>query len=202
MVRSPRSAINLTCRKIQTRCISAGTNSIMMQGVIMNNNQNVAAAINLLFNPTSLQEAIQIEDETDCDVTAGLDWGLVIPPLLQNPGMFGRMTQLRVSLNRELRLLLKEWNLGIGEKTALEVAQKCLIQRLQLPQPVALSALEEILKQDKLYNVEEFISNHNLLKSLLRILLLDSDWEEIAIAAANSVREQVIYQVGINQISA
>ena len=174
----------------------------MIQGVIMNNNQNVAAAINLLFNPTSLQEAIQIEDETDCDVTAGLDWGLVIPALLQNPGMFGRMTQLRVSLNRELRLLLKEWNLGIGEKTALEVAQKCLIQRLQLPQPVALSALEEILKQDKLYNVEEFISNHNLLKSLLRILLLDSDWEEIAIAAANSVREQVIYQVGINQISA
>jgi hypothetical protein len=77
-----------------------------------------------------------------------------------------------------------------------------LIQRLQLPQPVALSALEEILKQDKLYNVEEFISNRDLLKSLLSILLLDSDWEEIAIAAANSVREQVIYQVGINQISA
>ena len=201
-MRSPRSAINLTCRKIQTRCISAGTNSIMMQGVIMNNNQNVAAAIDLLFNPASLQEAIQIEDETDCDVTAGLDWGLAIPALLQNPGMFGRMTQLRVSLNRELRLLLKEWNLGIGEKTALEVAQKCLIQRLQLPQPVALSALEEILKQDKLYNVEEFISNRDLLKSLLSILLLDSDWEEIAIAAANSVREQVIYQVGINQISA
>ncbi|MBE9218453.1 hypothetical protein IQ222_06565 [Dolichospermum flos-aquae LEGE 04289] len=44
--------------------------------------------------------------------------------------------------------------------------------------------------------------NHNLLKSLLSILLLDSDWEEIAIAAANSVREQVIYQVGINQICA
>lgn len=201
-MRSPRSAINLTCRKIQTRCISAGTNSKMIQGVIMNNNQNVAAAIDLLFNPASLQAAIQIEDESDCDVTAGLDWGLVIPALLQNPGMFGRMTQLRVSLNRELRLLIKEWNLGIGEKTALEVAQKCLIQRLQLPQPVALSALEEILKQDKLYNVEEFISNRDLLKSLLSILLLDSDWEEIAIAAANSVREQVIYQVGINQISA
>ncbi|MFM6308946.1 MAG: hypothetical protein ACKPGB_11855, partial [Dolichospermum sp.] len=64
-------------------------------------------------------EAIQIEDETDCDVTAGLDWGLVIPALLQSPGMFGRMTQLRVSLNRELRLLLKEWNLGIGEKIKL-----------------------------------------------------------------------------------
>ena len=168
----------------------------------MNNNQNVAAAINLLFNPTSLQEAIQIEDETDCDVTAGLDWGLVIPPLLQNPGMFGRMTQLRVSLNRELRLLLKEWNLGIAEKTAVEVAQKRLIQRLQLPESIALSALQDILKQDELYDVEEFISNRDLLKSLLSILLLDSDWEEIAIAAANSVREQVIYQVGINQISA
>ncbi|MGM3306797.1 hypothetical protein ACSQ6I_12655 [Anabaena sp. WFMT] len=168
----------------------------------MNNNQNVAEAINLLFNPASLQAAIQIEDETDCDVTAGLDWGLAIPALLQNPGMFGRMTQLRVSLNRELRLLIKEWNLGIGEKTALEVAQKCLIQRLQLPEAATLSALQKILKQDELYNVEEFISNRDLLKSLLNILLLDSDWEKIAIAAANSVREQVIYQVGINQISA
>ena len=174
----------------------------MMQEVIMNNNQNVAEAIDLLFNPASLQAAIQIEDETDCDVTAGLDWGLAIPALLQNPGMFGRMTQLRVSLNRELRLLIKEWNLGIGEKTALEVAQKRLIQRLQLPQPVALSALQDILKQDELYNIEEFISNRDLLKSLLRILLLASDWEEIAVSAANSVREQVIYQVGINQISA
>ena len=118
-------------------------------------NNNVAAAINLLFNPASLQEAIQIENETDCDVTAGLDWGLAIPALLQNPGMFGRMTQLRVSLNRELRLLIKEWNLGVGEKIALEVAQKRLIQRLQLPQPVALSALEEILKQDKIIKVDK-----------------------------------------------
>jgi hypothetical protein len=174
----------------------------MMQEVIMNNNQNVAEAIDLLFNPVSLQEAIQIEDETDCDITAGLDWGLAIPALLQNPGMFGRMTQLRVSLNRELRLLLKEWNLGIAEKTAVEVAQKRLIQRLQLPESIALSALQDILKQDELYDVEEFISNRDLLKSLLSILLLASDWEEIALAAANSVREQVIYQVGINQISA
>lgn len=85
----------------------------------MNNNQNVAEAVDLLFNPTSLQAAIQIEDETDCDVTAGLDWGLVIPALFQNPGMFGRLTQLRVSLNRELRLMIKEWNLGIGEKIKL-----------------------------------------------------------------------------------
>ena len=77
-----------------------------------------------------------------------------------------------------------------------------MIQRLQLPQPVALSALQDILKQDELYNIEEFISNRDLLKSLLRILLLASDWEEIAVSAANSVREQVIYQVGINQISA
>jgi hypothetical protein len=77
-----------------------------------------------------------------------------------------------------------------------------LIQRLQLPEPVALSGLQDILKQDELYNIDEFISNRDVLKSLLSILLLDSDWQEIAVAAANSVREQVIYQVGINQISA
>jgi hypothetical protein len=67
---------------------------------------------------------------------------------------------------------------------------------------VALSALQDILKQDELYNVEEFISNRDLLKSLLSILLLASDWEEIAVSAANSVQEQIFYQIGINQISA
>jgi hypothetical protein len=36
----------------------------------------------------------------------------------------------------------------------------------------------------------------------LSILLLASDWEEIAVSAAKSVQEQIIYQVGINQISA
>ena len=67
---------------------------------------------------------------------------------------------------------------------------------------MALSALQEILKQDELYNVEKFISNRDLLKSLLSILLLASDWEEIAVSAANSVQEQIFYQIGINQISA
>ena len=44
----------------------------------MNNNHNVAEALELLFNPASLQEAITIEDESDCDVTAGLDWNLAV----------------------------------------------------------------------------------------------------------------------------
>ncbi|TAE58812.1 MAG: hypothetical protein EAZ76_10270 [Nostocales cyanobacterium] len=168
----------------------------------MNNNHNVTAAIDLLFNPVSLQAAIEIEDETDCDVTAGLEWGLAVPAFLNNPALLGRLTKLRLLLNQELRLLLQEWNLGIGEKTALEVAQKRLIQRLQLPENNAISALQEILQQDELFDVSELIYNRDLLKSLLSLLLLDSDWEEIAVAAANSVKEQVIYQVGVNQISA
>jgi hypothetical protein len=167
-----------------------------------NNNHNVTAAIDLLFNPASLQAAIEIEDETDCDVTAGLEWGLAVPAFLKNPALLGRLTKLRLSLNRELRLLLQEWNLGIGEKTAVEVAQERLIQRLQLPENRAILAMKEILKQDELFAVDEFISNRDLLKSLLSILLSESDWEEIAVAAANSVKEQVIYQVGVNDISA
>ena len=42
----------------------------------------VTEAIDLLFNPASLQEAIQIEDESDCDAIAGLDWGLAAPHIL------------------------------------------------------------------------------------------------------------------------
>ncbi|NET00701.1 MAG: hypothetical protein F6K61_09010 [Sphaerospermopsis sp. SIO1G1] len=168
----------------------------------MNNNHHVIAAIDLLFNPASLQAAIEIEDETDCDVTAGLEWSLAVPAFLTNPALLGRLTKLRLSLNQELRLLLQEWNLGIGEKTALKVAQQRLIQRLQLPENNVILALQDIFKQDELFDAGELISNRDLLKSILGILLLDTDWEEIALAAANSVKEQVIYQVSVNQISA
>ncbi|NET70015.1 MAG: hypothetical protein F6K62_02890 [Sphaerospermopsis sp. SIO1G2] len=168
----------------------------------MNNNHHVIAAIDLLFNPASLQAAIDIEDQTDCDVTAGLEWGLAVPAFLTNPALLGRLTKLRLSLNQELRLLLQEWNLGMGEKTALEVAQQRLIQRLQLPENNVILALQDIFKQDELFDAGELISNRDLLKSILGILLLDTDWEEIALAAANSVKEQVIYQVSVNQISA
>ena len=162
---------------------------------------DVTEARQLLFDAKSLQEAVRLEDEADCDISAGLDWGFALASLMQNPGLFGRLNQLRVSLNRELRLLLLEWNLGIGTTSAVNCARQRLLKCLQYPSADVLPALHAILVRSELYD-EEFISDHEALRSLLAILLTDTDWELVATAAANSIREQVVHQVDEARISA
>jgi hypothetical protein len=162
---------------------------------------NITEAIDLLFAPESLNIATRKEDEADCNVGAGLDWGSDVRKFIQNPTLLGRLTQLRVSLNREVRLLLEEWNLGVGTNSALTSARARLIERLQTPTTDALPVLQGILRQDELYK-DEFISDHNILRSLLTVLLTDSDWEMIANSAANSIRMQVMHRGDTAKISA
>lgn len=162
---------------------------------------NITEAIDLLFAPESLLIATRLEDEADCNVAAGLDWGSNLRKFIQNPTLLGRLTQLRVSLNREVRLLLEEWNLGVGTNSALTSARARLIERLQTPTPDAINVLQGILRQDELY-LDEFISDHNTLRSLLTVLLTDSDWEMIANSAANSIRMQVMHRGDPARISA
>ncbi len=156
----------------------------------------VALAMELLFNPESLRAAINAEEDADCDVSAGLDWGneKVFVAFLKNPALLGRMTSLRLSINREIKLLLSERNLGVGEKAAIIVARELLLSRLQLPSHNAIPVLESVLIRDDLYE-DEFIQNHKVLRDLLNLLLDDTDWEEIATAAAGAVREQVLLKL-------
>jgi hypothetical protein len=76
-----------------------------------------------------------------------------------------------------------------------------LIERLQTPTPDTINVLQGILRRDELYNLE-FISDHNTLRTLLAVLLTDSDWEMIANSAANSIRMQVMHRGDTAIISA
>jgi hypothetical protein len=67
-------------------------------------------------------------------------------------------------------------------------------ERLLSPAPELLPYLEATLLQDDLYG-EEFISNREVLKSLLAVLLTGSDGAAIAETAADSIRAQVMSQV-------
>lgn len=156
----------------------------------------VAEAMELLFNPESLRTAIKAEEDADCDVSAGLDWGneRVFVAFLKNPALLGRMTSLRLSLNREIKLLLAKRNLGAGGKAAIVVARELLLSRLQLPSHNAIPVLESVLMRDDLYE-DKFIQNHKVLRDLLNLLLGDADWEEIATAAGHAIREQVLLKL-------
>lgn len=146
--------------------------------------------IDLLFNDKWLQQAATAESEVD-NISVGLDWGNAQVELMLNPPLLGRLTTLRVSLNREVRLMIEAWNLGVGTKAACQTARNCIKERLLHLNPDTTPHIQAALQQDDLYG-EEFISNCQVLQSLLKVLLIDSDWETIAATAANSVREQVI----------
>jgi len=95
---------------------------------------------------------------------------------LLNPELFYRLKTLRISLNREVRLLLKDWNLGTVTSTASATARERLLNRLRLPTPNVREYIQAVLQQDELFG-EEFISNQQVLRELLGLMLTPEDWE-------------------------
>ncbi len=154
-------------------------------------NPKVCDPLDLLFDDNYLKEVIAAEDEVGGNIGAGLDWGNAFPKLMLDLPLLGRLTTLRVSLNRVSRLIIETWNLGVGTQVALRTARACIKAKLISPPPEIIPHLQAALQQDDLYG-EEFISNHEVLRSLLKVLLTESDWEAIAQAAGNSVREQIL----------
>lgn len=58
-----------------------------------------------------------------------------------------------------------------------------------------------VLEMDELY-CEEFISERQILRELIGVLLTQSDWETIAAVAADSLKAQIMQQVSFEKISA
>lgn len=164
----------------------------------VNSDISVAQAWDLLFGEGTNYEDVRIEEEANCTIGAGLDWGKASGFLMLNTGLFHRLNTLRISLNREAKLLLSQLNLGAGTKSAYSCTKERILEKLQLPTPSIQEHLQAVLLQDDLYG-EKFISNREVLLKLLKILLTESDWEVIAVAAANSVREQVLSNVSMDE---
>ncbi len=149
-------------------------------------------AIELLLGKGSSTRGAELEKEAEVPhICAGLDWGSALPKLLLNPGLYWRLKTLRISLNREMRLTLESMDLGVGKKPALETARAFIKEKIISPSNVILPHLEAVLAQDDLYN-EEFISNRDVLQSLLKVLLTSEEFEAIATAAAQKVKLVVL----------
>ncbi|MBD2415961.1 hypothetical protein FACHB389_30625 [Nostoc calcicola FACHB-389] len=165
------------------------------------NQENAVNPIDLLFDEEWLRKAVEAEDKVGGNIGAGLDWGSGFGDLMLNLELLGRLTTLRISLNREVRLLLNNWNLGTATKIAVKTAREKLLQRLRLPIPEVREHILVVLETDELYG-QEFISNREILRELLAVLLKQEDWETIAAVAADSLKERIMHQVSIEKISA
>jgi hypothetical protein len=164
-------------------------------------NQELANPMDLLLNEEWLRTSILADEEVGGNIGAGLDWGSSFEQLLLNPELFYRLKTLRISLNREVRLLLKDWNLGTATSTASATAREKVLERLRLPTPNVREHIQAVLQRDELFG-EEFISNHQVLRELVGVMLTQEDWEIIASVAADSLKQQIINQVLIYKISA
>jgi hypothetical protein len=165
------------------------------------NQENAVNPMDLLFDEKWLRKAVEAEDKVGGNIGAGLDWGSGFSDLMLNLELLGRLTTLRISLNREVRLLLNNWNLGTATKIAVKTARDRLLQRLRLPTPEVKEHILIVLETDELYG-EEFISNREILRELVGVLLKQEDWETIAAIAADSLKERIMHQVSVEKISA
>lgn len=168
------------------------TNPQNLKIIAQENIMSREEAIELFFGKSSATRDAQFEEEADVpNIGAGLDWGSALPKLLLNPGLYWRLKTLRISLNREMRLTLESMDLGVGKKPALETARAFIKEKIISPSPEIIPHLEAVLQQDDLYN-EEFISNREVLQSLLKVLLTSEQFESIATAAAQKVKNAVL----------
>jgi hypothetical protein len=141
-------------------------------------NHLVSNPLDLLFDDNYLSQAVADEAEFGGSIGAGLDWGCQMGNLLADLPMLGRMTTLRVSLNREARLIIEGWNLGSETISACDTVRALIKEKLVSPNSSVIPHLSAVLNQDNLYT-EEYISNRDVLRSLLNILLTEADWEMI-----------------------
>ncbi|HEY9798822.1 MAG TPA: hypothetical protein V6D25_00570 [Leptolyngbyaceae cyanobacterium] len=166
-----------------------------------NQNHLPANPMDLLLEEEYLRQVVQAEDVVGSNIGAGLDWGSAFGDLMLNFELMGRLTTLRISLNKEVRLLLNDWNLGTPTKIAVKTARERILEKLRLPTPEVKQSLILALRNDELYG-EEFISNREILRELLELLLTPQDWETIAAVAADSLKQQIIHQAIAEKLSA
>jgi hypothetical protein len=164
-----------------------------------NNEQPFLTPMDLLRDENWLRKAAEFEDEVGGNIGVGLDWGTAIDGLMLNPELLSRLTTLRISLNREIRLLLNDWNLGNITINVTTIARECLLEKFKQPTPLIHSHLTTVLQLDEIFG-EEFISDRKVLRELIVVMLSQQDWETIASFAADSLKMQIMGHVDSEKI--
>jgi hypothetical protein len=158
------------------------------------NSEQNQAALELLAqmrDPQWLQAAARLEDEANCDIGAGRDWGDQLGKMLANPAGYYQHERLRTLVFRELRQLLAESDLGVGLKAAQSVGKALIIQRLRSPSTEIQNQLMAVLDEDQAsaQDIPLSASARESLRQTIQAVLLPEDWETISTAAASALQE-------------
>ena len=149
------------------------------------------------YDEAWLREVARQEEDADCDISAGYDWGTHLGEYLTNPQGYNQFAHLRSMVKQAWQQLVLDWDLGIGTETAVVKGQERLIARLHQPpkevQETLLALLEAKLSQPQgKWEMTEAV--HAEMREVFSQVLTQEDWQAIATSARDRIYAQVLKQ--------
>lgn len=144
-----------------------------------------------LWDEASFRERVFQEEAAGCDIEAGLEPGADLGRLLSAPEAFKQGARLQHLLMKQLKQQLRNCHLGAGMDAAVDAGEAILRDRLTAPTATLLGQLEQLLDLDAIGQQDALQA---LLHQIVNETLQAEDWQKIAAAAAERVRQQVIQQ--------
>jgi hypothetical protein len=138
-----------------------------------------------------VRSIIQIETEADDDITYP-DNPHHLSQILRDPEGFKQIQQIQTLLSRALHQLLLGIGLGLGHNAALRCGKQLLFAHLQTPSTEQQDYLWQALELEARGDSRSIVDEH--LQQLIRELLSPGEWEAIAIAASEELRQKMVDQ--------
>ena len=137
--------------------------------------------------------AAQLEDELDCDVSAGYVKDHQMARFLSDPAGFSQQRRLKTLVYKALRALLTDCELGVGLSAAQVTGKRLLNERLQHPSAEIQQQLSAVLSEalSTSQDIPLSASAQTSLRQAIQSVLSEEDWDAISSAAAQSLHQHL-----------
>ena len=155
--------------------------------------QAAQSLIAQMQDPQWALTAAQLEEELECDISAGPELDRGLDRMLADPASFYQHQRLKQIVFRGLRQLLEDCDLGAGLPAAQFAGKQLLNERLQQPPVEIQQQLMEILAEDLLSSQDVPLSEtaQATLRQVIQTVLSSEDWDVISSAAALSLQQHI-----------
>lgn len=145
-------------------------------------------------DPQMMLKDVRIEEEANCTISAGYDWGTYLGTVLTHPHGVYQSRRIRSLVMRELWQILEDCDLGAGFSDAFKVGRKHLTERLKHPseevQQQLLDAFDDSMTAEGPKEVLP-AGTRAVLQAVIYSVLLEQDWEAISLAATKAIQRHL-----------
>ena len=143
-------------------------------------------------DPLQALEDVRIEEEANCTIGAGYSWRTLLYPSTDDSLLTqSQRQQLRILISGEFCQMLEDCDLGAGLSDAIRVGKGLLSKRLKQPsesvQQQLMATLEAAMVPDEGHGGIPDSARFQV-RRVLRSVLSEQDWEDIAAAATTAIQ--------------